>query len=447
MHPYHMTPFIGPRIARRSLLTLPFLGVALAGRRETFQFHHENVLGTSMEMTVNAASEHEATMAEAAALAEIDRLAKVLSTYDPASEINLIQQFGGSRSRELASVLSAYHHWHSRTNGAISLTPGTKDWNVDALGKAYILESAKSAALRASPGVRGLLLNIGGDIVTAGNTPWRIAIANPSAPHDNAAAITDVVIGNQAIATSGISERGRHIVDPRNEGVSHAATGVTSATVIAPDAITANALSTALCVVQPEHGLQLIASTPGAHTLMIDEDGREFRSPGFSRHELPPRIKNVLAAGWPDGYEVSIQLTLKTVQMMRVRRPYVAIWAEDTNGKLVRNIEAWASKQKYLPDLNEWWKINGRSYDVSSVTKPTRDPGKYRLVWNGLDDRGRPLPPGTYQIFVETNREHGNYYKRNTSILCGPKPSSASLPETPEFETVSIAYGPRGSAA
>ena len=82
-----------------------------------------------------------------------------------------------------------------------------------------------------------------------------------------------------------------------------------------------------------------------------------------------------------------------------------------------------------------------------SITKPTRDPGKYRLVWNGLDERGQPVPPGTYQIIVETNREHGNYYKRNTTILCGPKPASASLPGTPEFETVAIEYGPKGAAA
>jgi thiamine biosynthesis lipoprotein len=140
-------------------------------------------------------------------------------------------------------------------------------------------------------------------------------------------------------------------------------------------------------------------------------------------------------------------LTLKTVQMARVRRPYVAVWAEDSNGKLVRNIEAWANKQKYLPDLDDWWKINGRTYDAISITKPTREPGKYRLVWNGLDERGQPVPPGTYRIIVETNREHGNYYKRNTNILCGLKPSSASLPGTPEFETVAIEYGPKGAGA
>ena len=397
-----------------------------------------------MELMVDATSEREAARAEAAALTEIDRLAKILSTYCPESEIKRIERSGGPRSPELSTVLSAYRLWEGRTDGAISLMATKNGWNVDALGKAYILESAKNAVLRAAPTLRGLLLNIGGDIVTTGNTLWRIAVADPSEPHENAPPLTHVVLANQAVATSGISERGGHIVDPRT-GV--AVRGVTSATVIAPDAITANALSTALCVVQPEQGRAIVESTSGAHGMIVAEDGRVFRSPEFSRHEQSPSMKKVFAAAWPTGYEVSIQLNLKTVQMMRVRRPYVAVWAEDANGSLVRNIEAWANKQKYLPDLDDWWKINGRTYSSISMTKPTRDPGRYRLVWNGLDDRGRPVPPGTYQIIVETNREHGNHYRRSTSVLCGPKPSSASLPGTPEFETVAIEYGPRGSAA
>ncbi len=397
-----------------------------------------------MELLVDTISYREAAIAEAAALAEIDRLAKILSTYHPESEIKRIERSGGTCSPELASVLSAYRHWEGRTDGAISLTAAKNGWNVDALGKAYILESTKNAVVRAAPTLGGLLLNIGGDIVTRGDTPWRIAIADPLQPHENASPLTYVVLRNQAIATSGISERGRHIVDPRTGA---AVRGVTSATVIAPEAVTANAFSTALCVVQPEQGRAMVESASGAHGMIVAEDGRVFRSSGFAGYEQAPRIKKVFAAAWPAGYEVSIQLNLKTVQMMRVRRPYVAVWAEDATGQLVRNIEIWANKQKYLPDLNDWWKINGRSYSTISMSKPTRDPGRYRLVWNGLDDRGRPVAPGSYQIFVETNREHGNYYKRSTSILCGPKPSSASLPETPEFETVGIEYGPRGSAA
>ena len=168
-----------------------------------------------MELIVYARSQQEAAMAEDAALSEIDRLAKILSTYDAASEIVRVQRSGGARSRELSSVLAAYTHWESRSKGAISLTPQNRGWNVDALGKAYILESARDAAVRAAPHADGLLLNIGGDIVTNGATPWRIAVADPFAPHENGAPLTEVLVKNEAVATSGISERGRHIIDPR----------------------------------------------------------------------------------------------------------------------------------------------------------------------------------------------------------------------------------------
>lgn len=427
----------GPGIARRSLLSLPFLHLAASAKTNgEYRFEHENVLGTSLELIVSTPSKKDAAAVEKKVLDEIDRLAKILSTYDDRSEIRRVEQFGGPRSSELSNVLNAYADWDHRTAGAISLRPHKNvGWNVDALGKAYILEMAKSAA--GAP----LLVNIGGDIVTSG--AWPVSIADPMRPHENAPPLAQMVVTGESVATSGISERGRHIHDPRT-GLP--AKGAISATVIARDCVTANALSTALCVMDAEQGLRLVESS-NAHALIVTEDGTVRRTTGFAHYERVPKFKKVMASGWPAGYQVSISLTLKSPNMIRARRPYVAIWAEDAKGKLIRNIDVWASRPRWFPELEEWWKINGRSSNVSSITRPTRDPGKYRLVWNGLDDNGQPVPPGTYQIFVETNRQHGNYYKRNGSILCGPKPSSASLSETPEFGTVTIEYGPPGPAA
>ena len=51
-------------------------------------FHHDNVLGTSLDLKVVAAAPAEAERAEAATLAEIDQLARILSTYDATSEIS-----------------------------------------------------------------------------------------------------------------------------------------------------------------------------------------------------------------------------------------------------------------------------------------------------------------------------------------------------------------------
>ena len=54
---------------------------SLGPKQETlFHFGHENVLGTSLDLTFLARNEADAEQAEAAALAEIDRLRAVLST-------------------------------------------------------------------------------------------------------------------------------------------------------------------------------------------------------------------------------------------------------------------------------------------------------------------------------------------------------------------------------
>ena len=55
---------------------------------EEFVFHHENVLGTSAELRIHANSRSIADAAEEQMLAQIDRCASVLSTYDPNSEVS-----------------------------------------------------------------------------------------------------------------------------------------------------------------------------------------------------------------------------------------------------------------------------------------------------------------------------------------------------------------------
>ncbi len=74
-------------LARLAGLVLPMLGTLAAAAGPSardFEFRHENVLGTSLELRVRAATEDAAQAAETRALAEIDRLAAILSSYDPA---------------------------------------------------------------------------------------------------------------------------------------------------------------------------------------------------------------------------------------------------------------------------------------------------------------------------------------------------------------------------
>jgi thiamine biosynthesis lipoprotein ApbE len=413
---------------RRSLFKSSLLALVPGARN--FHYQHDYVLGTSMDMIVSASSQERANEAHSAACDEIERLRKILSTYDPSSEIS--RTGGRAPSPDLARVLAAYAHWSRLTSGAISLrASGTL--NIDALGKAYVIDRAAAAA------GAGVLLNIGGDIVARGS--WPVGVAGHA---DNAPPIAQLDLRDAAVATSGVSARGRHITDPRTGLSAH---GAASATVIARDGVTANALATALCVLGPRESLRLVEQTPGAECLMIAHDGAQLRSAGFAAYELPQVKGPAASAAWQRGYEVSVTVTLKEIEGFRVHRPYVAVWAEDTSGKLVRNISLWARKPRWLPELHTWWNRNGGSYQVESMTQPTRPPGRYRIVWDGLDDKGQAVPGGTYRITVETNREHGDYAKQSGVIECGPNMAKISLKATGEFEDILVEYGPRTANA
>jgi thiamine biosynthesis lipoprotein ApbE len=427
------------QITRRSLFKLSLAAVAPGlPSFQTYRFQHDHVLGTSLDLAVTATSEQSARAAHAAAWDEIERLCKILSTYDAHSEIS--RTGGRAPSPDLAQVLAAYDEWSRRTSGAISVRASGK-LNVDALGKAYVIDRAASADLSAT-GVNGLLLNIGGDIVARGS--WPVGVADPAARADNSAPLAQLELRDAAVATSGVSLRGRHIVDPRTRLV---AQGASSATVIAGDCVAANALATALCVLPVSEGPRLIEETPGAEALIVGRDGRTSRSSGFAAYERPRVVRASAVAAWQKGYEVSVVLALKEIVGYRIHRPYVAIWAEDASGKLVRNITVWAQKPRWLPELRTWWNRNGGSRDVESMTQPTRPPGRYRIVWDGLDDKGQPVAPGTYRITVETNREHGEYVKESGSLECDAKLAKITLRGTDEFEEIIVEYGPRPAGA
>ena len=59
-----------------------------------------------------------------------------------------------------------------------------------------------------------------------------------------------------------------------------------------------------------------------------------------------------------------------------------------------------------------------------------------------MNDAGEPVAPGTYKIFIETNKEHGNHYQESVAIDCGAKPSSAAMKPTAEFQNVKVDFGP-----
>jgi thiamine biosynthesis lipoprotein ApbE len=433
----------GRNMNRRSFLKLPallpFSAFNSAFHSEEHHFPYECVIGTSLDLVVWTPNSSLADHACRAVLREIDRLASILDTRDPSSEISLLGDSNSPDAHELTEVLAAYDYWERRTGGVFSIRPGGANTprNVDALGKAYIIDRAVKAARNAAA-IDALLLNIGGDIVVWGRS-CEIAIADPGSWYDNAEPIARINLRNAAVATSGAYARGAHLSDAQN---GQPIKNSTAATVVAPDAVTANALATSLCLTSADYGFELVESTPGAEALRVATSGILQRTSGFARLERSLLVQTAASANWPPDYHLTMTLTLTKGRSKK--RPYVAVWVEDSSGKLVRILAFWGRESKYFWDLSTIWDLVGRNQKrLQSVTRATRPPGKYELVWDGLDEEGKPTPLGTYRIMVETNQEHGTYAKQGGTISIGDSPASITLSATTNFDAVSIQYGPK----
>ena len=125
-------------------------------------------------------------------------------------------------------------------------------------------------------GIDRALVDAGGDVVIGDPPPgrigWRIGIAPLEV---DGAPSRYLTLAQSAIATSGDAfqfveiggQRYSHIVDPRTGfGLNHRQ----SVTVRARDGITADSLATAVSVLGPEEGLQLIKATGGARALIVE---------------------------------------------------------------------------------------------------------------------------------------------------------------------------------
>jgi hypothetical protein len=333
--------------------------------------------------------------------------------------------------------------------------------NLNSIAKGYVLHKAAEAVRKQLPGANGMLLNLGGDMCSwhrdgRSEAAWRIGVQDPSQPAENARPLTALRLTNGAVATSGgyqryydvAGTRYSHLLDPRT---GRPAQGIAGATVCAPTSIIANVLATTLCVLDPLAGLRLIASLPGTHCLLITADGRRLRSRGFAALEVPVSDEKPAKPAardenpWPTGYQTAISLTLpRPVGGRRVRRPYVAIWIENAEGKPVRTITVWGAKPRWLTTLSGWWKIARSDGSlVKTVTRATRSPGKYSVVWDGKDDRGKSVSQGTYTVRIEVHREHGKHVFQTGKLNCGTEPAKLTLEKNAETEATLIEYGKR----
>jgi thiamine biosynthesis lipoprotein ApbE len=445
-----------------------------AGEALEFCFRHEHVLGTSLELRIEAPTAEIAAEAERTSLAEIDRLAKVLSGYDADSEFMRWQASEADEkrlSRDLAAVLARAEHWRRATGGAFDvraaaiadlweqaaalgrtpsdeerqalsakllqppyeLTPGdvarrndSLPLTLDGLAKGYILDVVCRTVAARYPEVRNFTINIGGDLRKLGDKPLSVSIADPADASEGAAPLETITLGRPfAMATSGNYRRfltiaGRrysHIVDPRT---ALPAGGVASATVVAPTAIDADALATAVSVLAPEEGLALIESLEDVECQLVLANGRILATRGWPSSKAPP-LRFVSAAGDPPSQKPGlwVHFTLNKAEEGIYRRPYVAIWLEDADRFPVKTALLWIKTDGSGPtwhrELSRWYRDDATRKLVEStnligtISGATRGPGEYQARFDGTDNTGKPLPHGKYLLCLEVAREYGSY--------------------------------------
>jgi len=136
---------------------------------------------------------------------------------------------------------------------------------------------AVDTAARELQPYRDFCIDAGGDIFCGGRNPagmpWSVGIRHP---RDHEQLIDRLQVSDCAVCTSGDYERGAHIIDPRGAG---AAPRLASATVIAPNAMLADALATAAFVMGPAEGLALL-DRMGVQGLLVTPSIECFRAHG-----------------------------------------------------------------------------------------------------------------------------------------------------------------------
>lgn len=121
-------------------------------------------------------------------------------------------------------------------------------------------------------------IDAGGDIYFGGcnprGEPWTVGIRHPRQP---GRILDRIAVTDGAVCTSGDYERPGHILDPRDEA---AAPTVASATVVAPNAMLADALATAAFVLGPLQGIALLERM-GVQGLIVTPALELHRTQGF----------------------------------------------------------------------------------------------------------------------------------------------------------------------
>jgi thiamine biosynthesis lipoprotein len=287
------------------------------------------LMGNIFSFTALSHNHEHASGALDHAIAEVQRIEKLFTTFDENSQTNLINNHAGISAvqvdREVFDLIKRSIRISELTQGAFDITYGSIDkslWNFDrsmtslpdpetaqamvhlidfrniilnerectvmlrnkgmrigfgGIGKGYAADRAKKVMIDC--GIDHGVVNAAGDLTVWGHqeneTPWTISIAHP----DTKMPFSSFPITNMSVATSGNYEkfviidgkRYSHTIDPKT-GLP--VQGIKSVTVISPIAEVSDAMATPITVMGISAGIHMINQMKDIACIIIDDNNR-----------------------------------------------------------------------------------------------------------------------------------------------------------------------------
>jgi thiamine biosynthesis lipoprotein len=292
------------------------------------------LMGNRFQLSVVADDETLANVCIDAGVSEIQRIEKLLTTFNEESETARINQFAGicpaSVSEETFNLIERSMRISRITQGAFDITYGSVDkrlWNFDTelsvlpdkeaakkltrlinyrnilmnrenmtvmlkekgmrigfggIGKGYAAERAKQ--VMKSMGFESGIVNASGDMTTWGvqpnGRPWTIGIVDPNA---RGKIFSYMNITDMAIATSGNYEKfimidGKKYSHTINPKTGLPIRGIKSVTIISRNAEIADAMATPVMIMGIGPGLHLINQIKDMEAIVVDDNDQIFTS-------------------------------------------------------------------------------------------------------------------------------------------------------------------------
>ena len=292
------------------------------------------LMGNHFEISAVSDNETWANERIDAGIREIQRIEKLLTTFNEESETSLVNRYAGMApvtvSRETFDLIERSLRISRVTQGSFDISYGSIDkrlWNFDTnmkalpdketakkmvrlinyrniilddenctvflkekgmrigfggIGKGYAAERARY--VMKSEGVESGIVNASGDLTTWGlqtnGQPWTIGIADPNYSNQ---LFSYINVTNMAVATSGNYEKfvvinGKkysHTIDPRT-GLP--VSGIKSVTIITLNAEIADAMATPVMVMGLKAGMNLINQMKDIEAIVIDDSNTVYAS-------------------------------------------------------------------------------------------------------------------------------------------------------------------------